>query len=256
MLNLIETNYTYESDDDGFIYGTFHTKFSFRDGEQKFDTLFRKREAFQNNDFERAKIIVFSEISKLENITFHPVLLSQLILIMAGAELVFHRDKRDRHPEAKFHTAGLHFEKVLRVFGNLLKNKNDGLKLATQFKHEPLKGIWYIHVPDASISGIAENIRQENKRNGWLKQRCEEEFGLYDASKIDDKNLNEFIVDQMIFKGQEKRHADNRMTGEWLVFQKREKEIHLLTLASHKESDERILARIKGNLPPTASPIQ
>ena len=228
-----------------YMRGTVYVVSSIGTTEKVSVIYFQKSGEFKETEFERAKILTNHYVSKLKNIKIHPVLITQLILTLMNASLVFHYDKSDRHPETKFHAAFFRFNTLIKTFTNISLNVDDEYKKPKEFKKsQVLSGLWRKHVEDASLSGLAQNIRMSNKRNGWLVQKCKEEFGVYDASKINERKLDEFIRDQMFNKGFTRRQNKRRMTGEWLIFDKTEKGIHFLTLASHQESDEQIIARI------------
>lgn len=231
--------------EDGSIDGTANVTVNWNEVEKTFQVLFQTYEKLDEDKIKRIISIMEFQFQSLENVIIYPVLLVQLILVGAGCRMVFHKDKEDANQEARFHGVCFQIPMLLDAVENLTSGKSDGMSPPRQFKYEPLKKYWKKHVLDSSISGAAHNVLNENRRNKWLVQRCEEKFGVYDASKIDEKALNEFIIKQMLVEGQSKRRIQNRMTGEWLVFRKCNEKLHLLTLASHKESDHRIFDRIK-----------
>ena len=229
---------------DGYIDGTANVTVKWNGVEKAFQVLFQTHEKLDKDKIKRAISSIEFNFQSVENIIIYPVLFVQLALVGAGCEIVFHKNEQDANHEAKFHKVYFQIVRLLKTFENLTSEQPDGMKPPERFKYAPLKKYWKKHVPDSSISGTAHNILNENRRNQWLVQRCEEKFGVYDASTIDEKALEEFILKQMLVEGQSKRSIQNRMTGEWLVFRKRGEKFHLLTLASHQESDQRIFDRI------------
>ncbi len=232
-------------DDDGFRFGKAKTLIQTEQGEQDFEALFRVKGDFRNNGLEWALEIVADHLSRIKGVTVHPTLIMQLTLILAGAHLVFHRDNPKNKPEFKYHFAGFHFNMLMDSFAKLSNDEPDSLKPARQFTGAVLRGLWYKHVDDASISGMATNILNEMKKDDWLIKSFTDRFGPFDGSKtFNDEHAN-FLAHQFTVVSQQRRSARKEMTGEWIVYQKEDNKLHLLTLASHQEDDARILRRIK-----------
>lgn len=242
----VDMNYELsKADEAGFRLGKAQTTIETTNESQDFETLFRIKGEFRDNVLEWALEIVGDHLSRLENITIHPTLIMQLTLIVANAQLVFHRDNPKAKPEFKFHTVGFHYNMLMDSFAKLTKSEPDSMKQARQFKGAVLKGLWYKHVDDASISGMATNILNEMKKDDWVMKSFTDHFGPFDGTKkFNDKHAR-FLAHQFTVVSQQKRSGRKEMTGEWIVYQKNDEDLHLLTLASHQEDDARILRRIK-----------
>ena len=225
--------------EDGYIDGTANVIVEWNGVEENFYVLFQTFEKLDEDKIRNTIAILEFHLKSLNGIIIYPVLFVQLILTSAGCRMVFH--VKDG---AVFQGVHFHVPMLLGTFKKMVVYEQDGMKPSRQFKHDPLKGLWYKHVTDASISGLAKNILNENGRNKWLVQKCEEKFGPFDSSTINEEELGIFIRNEMLVEGQKKRRERNAMTGEWIVFKKVDEKLHLLTLASHKEGDHRIYERI------------
>ena len=248
MTSSFEINYTLNKNqnESGYFNGKAYVSFLSENTEEVFEILFRKRGVIQDEELEWRKDFVLAEISRFDKnkVTFHPTLISQLVLIFLDVELVFHRDNQDEFPDAKFHTASFHFNMLLDTFSNLISDKIDIMKPARKFKGQTLNGLWYKHVQDVSLSGMATNILNEMNRSNWLMQALVEEFGPFDGSKVFEQKHIDFIATKVTDGSLKRRSSRNEMSGEWLVYAKEEEKLHLLTLASHQEDDKRIIERI------------
>lgn len=246
MNDNIEMTYSLsEPDDKGFSWGKALTTVQTSDEKQEFEVLFRINGEFRNDGLEWALNLMMNDISQIQNINIHPTLIMQLTLILAGAELVFHRDNPKNKPEFKFHGVGFHYNLLLDSFAKLTRNESDSMKPSRQFVGATLKGLWYKHVDDASMSGMATNILNEMNKGDWLIKSFTERFGPFDGTKTFGDEHNSFLVNQLTVASQQRRAARKDMTGEWIIYQKEDDKLHLLTLASHQEDDTRILQRIK-----------
>lgn len=244
MTYKIVTEYVLQRDEKGFSRGKAQTTIQTADEQQDIEVLFIIKDELKNGELERASEYVTSYVSQLQNITIHPTLITQLTLIRAGAQLVFHRDDPTDNPEFKFHTVAFHYNMMTDSFTQLTKDESDGMKPARQFKGAVLKGLWYKHVYDASVSGMATNILNEMERGDWLMKSFTERFGPLDGTKVFGDEHSKYLAHQLVSRSQKTRAAREGMTGEWIVFEKHDNKLHLLSLASHQEDDTRILRRI------------
>lgn len=233
-------------DENGYFNGSAHVINLSENTQQVCEILFRKRSLIESEKLEWGKSFVLAQIYRFDKnkVTFHPTLISQLILIFLGVELVFHRDNQDEFPDAKFHSTGFHYNMLFDTFSSLISDKTDIMKPARKFKGQTLKGLWYKHVQDASISGMATNILSEMSRGNWLMQSFVEKFGPLDGSTVFGDEHSAFLAKKVTEGALSRRSNRNEMTGEWLVYSKEEEKLHLFTLASHQEDDNRIIERI------------
>jgi len=234
-----------EADENGFRFGRARTIIQTAEEQQIFEALFRIKGEFRNNGLEWALDVLTDDISRLEKISIHPTLMMQLTLILAGAQLVFHRDNPKKNPEFKYHTVGFHYNMLMDSLAKLTLDEPDDMKLARQFKGRILNGLWYKHVADASMSGMATNILNEMHKDDWLMESFKKEFGPFDGSVKFNEEHASFLAHHVAITSQRRRAERKEMTGEWVIYQKQNEKIHLLTLASHQEDDTRIVKRFR-----------
>lgn len=247
MEETAEIKFIFSPKGDNHVDGTVYITTTIEGEKNTSQVLFRKYGQLQDADIERAKALTSHLTSNLENIEIHPVLTAQLIIAAMNANLVFHRDKKFDNPDANFHTGFFRINTLITTFSRLLSEETDEFKEARQFKHEPLQGLWYKHVEETSISGMTKNILNETKKGNWIKQSLIDEFGPLDSSEEFGKHRIDFLAKQYSEGALNRRYDRKAMSGEWLIFQKTEEGTLFLTLASHQENDERIMARITGN---------
>jgi len=239
-------NYTMsKADEKGFKLGKAQTTVTIDNEQQEFESLFRIHKEFKNGGLEWAQELLADDLSGKDDIIIHPTLLTQFLLILAGSELVFHRDNPKDKKEFKYHTVGFHYNMLMDSLVNISSEKTDALKPARQFKGKVLKGLWYKHVDDASISGMATNILNELKNDDWLMNAFIDRFGPLDGTQLFNDEHSRFLAHHATVVSQQRRTERKEMTGEWILFQKLGDKIQFLTLASHQEDDARILGRFK-----------
>jgi len=229
---------------DGYIDCTANVTVKWNGVEKAFQVLFQTHEKLDDDKINRTISLLEFHCKSLEDVIIYPVLWVQLILISAGCRMVFHMDKQDGNDEVMFHGVYFQIPMLLDTFKKIATTQPDGMKPTREFRHEPLKGLFYKHVADTSISGMARNILNEMNRNNWLMQSFEEKFGPLNGSYDLTEKHTSFIARNVTQVALKKRNNRNDMTGEWIVFEKNDEKLHLLTLASHRESDQRIFDRI------------
>lgn len=130
---------------------------------------------------------------------------------------------------------------------NSLEFKNTLTKTVKEnmFTGKTLKGLWKKHFYYGGIDCIAKNIQNEwllnnNKFNkmGFEKSRQYKEDDI--------ENFNKAVVEELM-NTIKKRTLKSQLTGEWIIFLKYNEKNYYLTLASHKEEDACVLARIKNS---------
>lgn len=118
-------------------------------------------------------------------------------------------------------------------------------KKASVFRKEPLKGLWKKHFTDASfiLKNIGIHIGLEKEGNKKLDQLIIEAFAQSTTGVVDDQFIN-YITTRVTFGVFEERAKENKLTGEWIVFQKYKQKNYYLTLAAHDEGDYSIYKRV------------
>jgi hypothetical protein len=113
-----------------------------------------------------------------------------------------------------------------------------GLKPATQFTRQPLRGLWHKHWFSARF--MPANLLASMNRPGSM------DF-IWEIAKEGDL-LTEEIVNQIAhhvtMTAYEERFAAKKMTGEWIIFLKHNGLNYYLCLGTHLTGDQRILDKI------------
>ncbi|SOE18833.1 hypothetical protein SAMN05877838_3777 [Hoeflea halophila] len=137
---------------------------------------------------------------------------------------------------------------VLETVKNLEKGEpKNGVRPASEFTRPPLKGLWHKHhysgpylpmnvannLPDEMLKELVENLKTEDISPEEQNRRC-----LGEAMKLVKHSLAD-------------RSADQRLTGEWIIFAKSDAGNLYLSLGYHKIGrpakgrDEFLIGRIR-----------
>lgn len=129
---------------------------------------------------------------------------------------------------------------VLKSIENLEAGEpNSGIKPATKFKNPPLKGLWHKHYFSAHF--LLQNISLALGKNGLEKLITE----VFEPSKpIITKGMIEEVAHRAITEQVERRDAEGKITGEWLIFAKHAGKNYYLALNTHGAGDQFIYDRI------------
>jgi len=116
-------------------------------------------------------------------------------------------------------------------------------KGARQFQREPLKGLWYKHYFQSRF--LPQDLINELPHVD-LAAALRREAGLDKSEDIilDDRMVG-ILVHEVVLGSLERRSAERRLTGEWIVFEEVGGANRYLTLAEHREGDQRIFERIE-----------
>lgn len=113
-----------------------------------------------------------------------------------------------------------------------------GIKQATRFTREPLRGLWHKHWYSPRF--LAANLLAAMSRKDSM------DF-IWDIAKEGDP-LTDDIIKQIshhfTVKSFEERSASKKMTGEWIIFIKYKEINYYLCLATHETGDQRIFKKI------------
>jgi len=116
---------------------------------------------------------------------------------------------------------------------------------ASAFKKAPLKGLMKKHFTDARF--VAKNLGAylgyEYGGNKNLDEIVEQAFARNKSGYLDEDFIN-FLAYETTIGAFQKRALDNKMSGEWIVFQKYNGKNYYLTMAAHDEGDENIYGRV------------
>lgn len=111
-------------------------------------------------------------------------------------------------------------------------------KPASMFTRPVLRGLWHKHY-------TAPAFVMRNLINHWTQARTEALAAEIEAriEVVPDRKCD-LLAHRLVVDGYSERHEARQMTGEWIVFAKRDAGNVYLTLASHSEADEKIRERV------------
>ena len=109
-------------------------------------------------------------------------------------------------------------------------------KSASQFNRNQLKGLWHKHYSDGNIPELAQNVR--NALRNYSIPYLDEQIRGFETSGetryITEKDVS-LIVDDLVSGNLARRRAEQKMTGEWLVYASHEGQNYYLCLAKHND---------------------
>ena len=109
-------------------------------------------------------------------------------------------------------------------------------KPATQFRRSPLKGLWHKHFFPPLPSSHAHNIMNHFGKNG-MRQLVEEVFNPLKSPVVTQEMITE-LGERVAHESIEKRHSENKITGEWIVYAKESDKNYYLCVSPHSDDDE------------------
>jgi len=113
-----------------------------------------------------------------------------------------------------------------------------GIKIATQFIREPLRGLWHKHWFSARF--LPSNLLASANRRDSM------DF-IWDIAKEGDiltEDIIKQIAHRLTITAFQERSASKKVTGEWIIFLKRGGVNYYLCLGTHQTGDQRILDKI------------
>ena len=145
-----------------------------------------------------------------------------------------------------FENGSLNIEAVMHEI-RFLENSEETsrTKDATQFRCPLLKGLWHKHYFDGSILALAQNVKNALGNYGipYLENMVNEAKTSGEERFITPEDVPHIINDAVTSNFQ-RRQADQKTTGEWLVYAIHENVNYFLCLAKHDEGDAQIRTRI------------
>lgn len=117
-------------------------------------------------------------------------------------------------------------------------DRGGGIKPATRFRRSPLKGLWHKHWFSARF--LAANMLaalERGKPVEWLSEIVAE-------GEILTGEALARIVERLTTTAFEDRYAAQQVTGEWIIFLKRDGVNHYLCLGTHLTGDDRLYEKI------------
>lgn len=118
-------------------------------------------------------------------------------------------------------------------------------KDATQFRRPPLKGLWHKHYFDGSIPALAQNVENALRNYGmpYFQSMIDEDKASGEERFVTPEDVLH-IVNDVVTSNLRRRRADQKTTGEWLIYAVHENVNYFLCLAKHGEGDDQIRTRI------------
>lgn len=134
---------------------------------------------------------------------------------------------------------------VLKSINNLEDGEpHSGIKPATMFRKAPLKGLWHKHYFSAHF--LVQNISLALGKDGLEKLITE----VFDPSKsVITQEMIDEVARRATTEPVEKRDADGKITGEWVIFAKHDGKNYYLALNTHGAGDQFIYDRIMEHCP-------
>ncbi|WP_417505053.1 hypothetical protein [Marinomonas gallaica] len=122
-------------------------------------------------------------------------------------------------------------------------NYNSFTKPPTQFRREPLKGLWHKHYFSAYF--VVQNLENSWGKSG-LNGVLEEVFNAL-SSGATGKDFASTLVNEHFEKSLETRSENKKVTGEWIVYAEYQGKNYYLCMGIHNADDQSIYNRIVDN---------
>lgn len=126
---------------------------------------------------------------------------------------------------------------VAREIQALEAKKRTGLRLSSELRHPPLKGLLHKHYMQPGIASLAKNVLRGLKEYGipYMKQK------VHEAEASGEKRFFSANDAAAIAKDAASRNfmrllADDDITGEWIIFAIHDEHNYYLSLGTHDES--------------------
>jgi len=121
--------------------------------------------------------------------------------------------------------------------------QSSGVKPATQFRNMPLKGLWHKHF--FSPHFLPQNILLGLGKTG-IEKLTKEVLDPTKSATITREMLAE-LAHRVVHEPLEARLADQKLTGEWVVYLRHEEKNYYLCCNTHAAGDQFIYERIMEN---------
>ena len=110
-----------------------------------------------------------------------------------------------------------------------------GVKRATQFKKLPLKGLWHKHFFSAHF--LAQNITLGLGKTG-LEKLVNEVTDPDRSPAITHEMMISELAHRVTHEPIETRHADKKLTGEWIIYLRHAGKNYYLCCSTHNAGDQ------------------
>lgn len=118
-------------------------------------------------------------------------------------------------------------------------------KPSTQFTGKYLKGLWHKHFFPALPSVIGHNIVNHFGKNGI--EKLVKEVLDPKKSQITTKEMLNELAHRVVVESLENRGAQEKLTGEWIIYAIEGGENYYICICPHKSGDEKIANNIKAS---------
>jgi hypothetical protein len=138
--------------------------------------------------------------------------------------------------------------RVINEIESLEGGPKSQLKPAARFRKPPLKGLWHKHYLPDGLFAMAQNLQNALSTYGipWFQEqvRLAEESGEQRYLHATDVAAIRSITDDAVSGNWARRSAAGRLTGEWIVFAKKDNVNFYLCLGSHKDDQQKLRTNI------------
>jgi len=123
------------------------------------------------------------------------------------------------------------------------KKSSNQTKEPSMFTGPHLKGLWHKHFFPALPSVIGHNIANYFGKNG-VRKLVEDIFDPKKSGVVTNDMIQE-LAHRVAVESIEKRGAQNKLTGEWIIFAKEDDGNYYLCVSPHNSGDKNIASNIK-----------
>ena len=116
-------------------------------------------------------------------------------------------------------------------------------KPPSQFRGKHLKGLWHKHFFPALPSVFGHNITNHFGKNG-IRNLVEEVFDPKKSPTVTRDMINE-LSHRLVQESLEDRAAENKLTGEWIIYAIEGGKNYYLCISPHSAEDETIASNIQ-----------
>lgn len=134
----------------------------------------------------------------------------------------------------------------IKILESLSPNSKSRTKPASKLTRNPqLQGLWHKHFSDAQfyIKNFGAHFGYESGGNHRLDQVISEAFKRNTSGYVDDE-FCVFLANQLTIEAYKERCENQKLTGEWIVFQKHNQKNYYLAIGLHGD-DEKIIHDVR-----------
>lgn len=127
---------------------------------------------------------------------------------------------------------------VVDEIKSLEKLKISRTRAATQFKKDPLRGLWHKHYMNGDVASLAQNVEHALKdyRIPFFDEKIRE-AQIAGEKRFVTKEDVPIIVKDVLTNNLARRGNEGKISGEWIVYAQHENQNFYLCLAKHKDND-------------------